>query len=80
MNLLALRNESQHAETIEERGGHHIHVQESINILEREEDNTQDTIEEEAGEGGEGVCILMSKAHRVSMLLCAQSFPYPGRS
>ena len=49
--------ESQHAETIEERGGHHVHVEESINILEREEDNAHDTIEEEAGEGGESVFV-----------------------
>ena len=49
--------EGQHAETVEEGCGHHVHVEQSINISEGEEDNAQDSIEEETREGCEGVLV-----------------------
>ena len=50
-------NESQHAEPVEEAGGNHEHVQQSADVFQQGEDNSQHPSEQKPGHRGQ--CVLV---------------------
>ena len=47
-------HQGQHAEAVEKGGGHHVHVEQLVDVLQQDEDDPQAGGEEQAGERGEG--------------------------
>ena len=50
-------DQGQHAQSIEEGGGHHVHVEQLVDVLQQSEEDPESSCEEETRERGESVLV-----------------------